>query len=364
MRKSKVPKSTSANLEQAYRSLISASRGLSRTLSPSLPESQPPPPQLESQSPSTVVSSFPAPVTPSPPSQEEIQTRSRNREEIRRVHDCYKRLKSSIGQRDGGGCSANLEQLESNPKTKVLIIRRRRKDLELKQNLELYVERVQDPNPELQKAALESMRTVHEVFASYGSSGAKLFSFPYSNNYSTACPFIWIEGISRSGGTIKKVREALFRRVRGLPRLAAAAGPTVGQLGRVCCEACGEACLDYRPCLLSGMRACLPNLNIKDFRCLDSRSGITCSLVVVKMDSEREFLVTFLCTIVLELFYFPELSLWGLLLCGLLLYIAVRELDSVYSDYQEIGMESPESFSTMFMKPIHQPMCKILHLHK
>ncbi|CAE5993617.1 unnamed protein product [Arabidopsis arenosa] len=31
-------------------------------------------------------------------------------------------------------------------------------DLELKQNLELYVERVHDPNPELQKAALESMR--------------------------------------------------------------------------------------------------------------------------------------------------------------------------------------------------------------
>ncbi|CAN7059082.1 unnamed protein product [Brassica rapa subsp. trilocularis] len=70
----------------------------------------------------------------------------------------------------------------------------------------------------------------------------------------------------------------------------------------------------------------------------------------LKKDSEREFLVTFLCTIVLELFYFPELSLWGLLLCGFLLYIAVRELDS--SDYQEIGMESPESFSTVFMKPI------------
>ncbi|KAH0901754.1 hypothetical protein HID58_041257, partial [Brassica napus] len=31
-------------------------------------------------------------------------------------------------------------------------------DLKLKQNLELYVERVQDPNPELQKAALESLR--------------------------------------------------------------------------------------------------------------------------------------------------------------------------------------------------------------
>ncbi|CAL9222459.1 unnamed protein product [Arabidopsis halleri] len=71
-----------------------------------------------------------------------------------------------------------------------------------------------------------------------------------------------------------------------------------------------------------------------------------------KKDSVREFLVTFLCTIVLELFYFPELSLWGLLLCGLLLYVAVRELDSVYSDYQVIGMESPESFSTMFMKPL------------
>lgn len=30
--------------------------------------------------------------------------------------------------------------------------------MELKQNLELYVERVQDPNPDLQRAALESMR--------------------------------------------------------------------------------------------------------------------------------------------------------------------------------------------------------------
>ncbi|KFK33175.1 hypothetical protein AALP_AA6G340000 [Arabis alpina] len=73
-----------------------------------------------------------------------------------------------------------------------------------------------------------------------------------------------------------------------------------------------------------------------------------------KKDSEKEFLVTFVCTIVLELFYFPELSLWGLLLCGLLLYIAVRELGSVYSGYEEIGMESPESFFTVFMKPIRQ----------
>lgn len=71
--------------------------------------------------------------------------------------------------------------------------------------------------------------------------------------------------------------------------------------------------------------------------------------LLMKKDSEREFLVTFLCTIVLELFYFPELSLWGLLLCGLLLYVAVRELDS--SDYQEIGMES-QSFSAVVLKPI------------
>ncbi|KAF8090296.1 hypothetical protein N665_0479s0001, partial [Sinapis alba] len=40
-------------------------------------------------------------------------------------------------------------------------------DLELKQNLELYVERVQDPNPELQRAALESMR--QEIRASTSS---------------------------------------------------------------------------------------------------------------------------------------------------------------------------------------------------
>ncbi|KAL0702987.1 hypothetical protein Bca4012_059109 [Brassica carinata] len=37
-------------------------------------------------------------------------------------------------------------------------------DLELKQNLELYVERVQDPNPDLQRAALESMRYAFVFF--------------------------------------------------------------------------------------------------------------------------------------------------------------------------------------------------------
>ncbi|KAM1296630.1 hypothetical protein ACFX2I_023447 [Malus domestica] len=69
-------------------------------------------------------------------------------------------------------------------------------------------------------------------------------------------------------------------------------------------------------------------------------------------DFRREYMVTFLCTLVLELFYFPELSLWGLLLCGLLLYVAVRELDPYYLKYLELGMESSESFTTAIMKPI------------
>ncbi|KAF5740340.1 hypothetical protein HS088_TW11G00407 [Tripterygium wilfordii] len=69
-------------------------------------------------------------------------------------------------------------------------------------------------------------------------------------------------------------------------------------------------------------------------------------------DFRREFFVTFICTIVLELIYFPELSLWGLLLCGLLLCYAVRELDPMYLNYVELGMESSESFATSIMKPI------------
>ncbi|KAK9010754.1 hypothetical protein V6N11_043623 [Hibiscus sabdariffa] len=69
-------------------------------------------------------------------------------------------------------------------------------------------------------------------------------------------------------------------------------------------------------------------------------------------DFRREFVVTFVCTIILELFYFEELSLSGLLLCGLLLYVAVRELDPVYTGYIELGMESSQSFSMSIMKPI------------
>ncbi|KAM5581534.1 putative zinc transporter protein [Rosa sericea] len=69
-------------------------------------------------------------------------------------------------------------------------------------------------------------------------------------------------------------------------------------------------------------------------------------------DFRREYLVTFLCTVVLELFYFAELSLWGLLLCGMLLYVAVRELDPFHASYVELGMESSESFSASVMKPM------------
>lgn len=69
-------------------------------------------------------------------------------------------------------------------------------------------------------------------------------------------------------------------------------------------------------------------------------------------DFQKEFLVTFLCTIVLELFYFPELSLWGLLLCGLLLWVAVRDLDPSYLNYARTGSDYPESLGTVIMKPI------------
>ncbi|XP_057446397.1 uncharacterized protein LOC130738439 [Lotus japonicus] len=71
-------------------------------------------------------------------------------------------------------------------------------------------------------------------------------------------------------------------------------------------------------------------------------------------DSQREFLVTFVCTLVLELFYFPDLSLWGLLLCGVLLYVAVRDLDPFRSNELGIvsGEESSELLSDMIMKPV------------
>ncbi|GLU11197.1 hypothetical protein SLE2022_279570 [Rubroshorea leprosula] len=74
--------------------------------------------------------------------------------------------------------------------------------------------------------------------------------------------------------------------------------------------------------------------------------------VVSSKDFHREFLVTFVCTIVLELFHYPEISLMGLALCGFLLYFAVCELDPVYSKYVELGLDSAEPLSVLIMKPI------------
>ncbi|CAN0857543.1 Metal tolerance protein 12 [Linum grandiflorum] len=74
--------------------------------------------------------------------------------------------------------------------------------------------------------------------------------------------------------------------------------------------------------------------------------------LVTSKDFQKDFSITFVCTIVLELFYFPELSLWGLLLCGLLLYIGVRRLDLVNSDRLELGMQSSEPYSNLIAKPI------------
>ncbi|CAI9109571.1 OLC1v1009415C1 [Oldenlandia corymbosa var. corymbosa] len=69
-------------------------------------------------------------------------------------------------------------------------------------------------------------------------------------------------------------------------------------------------------------------------------------------DFQKEYLVTFVCTVVLELIYFPELSLWGLLICGLLLWFSVRGLDPYRSGYLELGVDSPDSFTASVMKPV------------
>lgn len=69
-------------------------------------------------------------------------------------------------------------------------------------------------------------------------------------------------------------------------------------------------------------------------------------------DSQREFMVTFVFTLLLELFYFPELSLWGLLLSGLLIWLGIKELDTVFLKYPELGFETSESMTTLIMKPL------------
>lgn len=74
---------------------------------------------------------------------------------------------------------------------------------------------------------------------------------------------------------------------------------------------------------------------------------------VLSANFRRDFAVTFFCTLVLELFYFPKLSLPGFLFCGLLLWISVRELGSSSLNYVELGnSNNPESLYSMIMKPI------------
>uniref|UniRef100_A0A3Q7FLQ6 Cation efflux protein transmembrane domain-containing protein n=1 Tax=Solanum lycopersicum TaxID=4081 RepID=A0A3Q7FLQ6_SOLLC len=47
-----------------------------------------------------------------------------------------------------------------------------------------------------------------------------------------------------------------------------------------------------------------------------------------------------------------ELSLWGLLICGLLLWVSVRNLDPVDPNYLELGLETSDWFTTAVMKPL------------
>jgi zinc transporter 5/7 len=74
--------------------------------------------------------------------------------------------------------------------------------------------------------------------------------------------------------------------------------------------------------------------------------------IVNSKELQRNFVITFACTLILELFYFPELSLWGLLVCGLLLWIAVKQLDPLYWDYLELGLESADSLTTSVTKVV------------
>ncbi|XP_071692810.1 uncharacterized protein [Rutidosis leptorrhynchoides] len=69
-------------------------------------------------------------------------------------------------------------------------------------------------------------------------------------------------------------------------------------------------------------------------------------------DFRKEFLVTFVCTVILELLYYPELSLWGLLICGMLLGVGVMELDPVSLNPLESGFESRDTFIISAMKSL------------
>ncbi|KAK1316012.1 Metal tolerance protein 8 [Acorus calamus] len=68
-------------------------------------------------------------------------------------------------------------------------------------------------------------------------------------------------------------------------------------------------------------------------------------------DYRKEFLVTFFCTLVLELLYFPDFSLFGFSLCGILFWFAVVQLGS-YMDVPELGFDSPESLYAIIVNPV------------
>ncbi|KAL1352912.1 hypothetical protein HN51_016884 [Arachis hypogaea] len=95
-----------------------------------------------------------------------------------------------------------------------------------------------------------------------------------------------------------------------------------------------------------------PLVNTVAFAVILSENYTNDEKLVSSKDTQREYLVTFVCILLLQLFYFPELSLWGLLLCGLLLYIAVRDLDPFRHDVAGSREESSEFLSDMIMKPI------------
>ncbi|KAJ0965485.1 hypothetical protein J5N97_026623 [Dioscorea zingiberensis] len=74
-------------------------------------------------------------------------------------------------------------------------------------------------------------------------------------------------------------------------------------------------------------------------------------------DLRRSFTVTFFCTLVLELFYFPKLSLPGFLFCGFLLWFSVRELVTCFPSFGELGSSDPsESLYSMIMNPLRHIM--------
>ncbi|XP_078182060.1 zinc transporter-like protein [Carex rostrata] len=76
-----------------------------------------------------------------------------------------------------------------------------------------------------------------------------------------------------------------------------------------------------------------------------------------KANSAKEYrkgiLLTFLCTLVLELFYYPKLSLAGFLFCGFFLWISVLQLGPSPLNYTELGnLNDSVSMYSSIMGPI------------